>query len=239
MRLGIYITDDRDARLLNFNTFQNFLKRWNSRGHEISVEGTSNGKLDSHSCLEVRLGNFSYNIAGLGRSTNSIVTIAEIVGNTDRLSTLLGSNLTKLRNNFLFKPNNGYHTRVSSIRCCLHCLSSCLCDLHTIRKGNCISEAKRRVFSQTKAHGTRSSIYSLLTLFLSKLLHSCHTSYKDGRLRNFGRVQKFLWSSDTAIQKVISKDFACFIKKFLCSGYIVAYFCTHSNELCTLPREHE
>mmetsp|Transcript_753 Transcript_753/g.1207 ORF Transcript_753/g.1207 Transcript_753/m.1207 type:complete len:243 (+) Transcript_753:241-969(+) len=239
MRSSINITNDRDAGLLNLNSIKDLLQSRNGGSHEISVESSSNCQLNSHTSLKFRLSDLTDYITRLRRSTNSIISRAKEICNLDLFSRFLASCCTDLSNLLFIKPNDRNHSRVNSIGCSLHSLTTSLGDLYSIFERNSACEAKSRILPKTKSHSASSSIDSLLSLLLSELFYSSHTSNENSRLGNLGGVEKLLGSLDASFQKIISKNFTGLVEESLCSRNIFAEISAHTYELCSLSREHE
>ena len=91
--LGIDVGDDGDAGLLELNVLQHLLEGGHRRGHEVGVEGAGDGEPDGHAGLEVGLGNFCHNVAGLAGAGHGVVALAQVVGNLDGLAGLLRGRL--------------------------------------------------------------------------------------------------------------------------------------------------
>mmetsp|Transcript_20939 Transcript_20939/g.51937 ORF Transcript_20939/g.51937 Transcript_20939/m.51937 type:complete len:370 (-) Transcript_20939:25-1134(-) len=237
--LGIDVADDRNAGFLDFGFLQDALQRRNGGGHEFSVECSGNGQFDSHSGLEVGLGDLGNSVAGGTCTTDGVVTLAQKVGNLNLFAGLFAGSLAKLCNLCAVKTNDGNHTGVDGIGGSLHSFSTSLGDFHTIGERNGSGKAQCRVFTQGESHRACGFLDGIFAGFLLQLFDGGHACYKDGRLRDNGRIELFLGTFGADFQQIVSKDLTGFVEEGLGGRDIIDDLTAHTNRLCALSWEHE
>mmetsp|Transcript_50027 Transcript_50027/g.81070 ORF Transcript_50027/g.81070 Transcript_50027/m.81070 type:complete len:348 (+) Transcript_50027:292-1335(+) len=240
MGLCVHVGNDWNARPFQIHSSQDLSQLGHGRRHEVRVECPGHCERNGHFGLEVGLCNLDQLGTGHFVTRDSVVAVAQVVGDADLLAAQLrGLGAERLRRGGV-QADNTHHARLDGIGCSLHGFTTRLRDAHAVLKAQSAGEAQSAVLSQRQAHGHGGGIDGRSAAFLAaKLLDCSHGGHKDGGLRDGGGVEDLFGSVHAAVQEVVAENFARLLKHLLGFWHLSGQVLAHADGLRSLAWEEE